>query len=275
MQAARDPHVTRWSALPPRPRAPSAQTNRVVKVTRARERGARLLRRLGIAGPARPQVPLRGRRRREARQLALPGPPSCRRLERTPHPRRPLRRERLVRRQLRELLPCERAGRPQRPRAVARACRRRPGSPFVAHVAMETSYVHGRTDRRPAREGQLLFPPHYYNNFYELTKAIASPRERARPARLRPAPHAAPALDRDRGLAHRQQRRRHQGDQRSRQRVRPFAAGARREQAVRRVPSGRAAWRSPRSPGAFPSDPLGVAQPDPGPSRRPWRCWRP
>jgi nucleoside-diphosphate-sugar epimerase len=47
------------------------------------------------------------------------------------------------------------------------------GSPFVACVAIGTSYVHGRRGERPAREGQLEFPRHYYNNFYELTKAMA------------------------------------------------------------------------------------------------------
>jgi nucleoside-diphosphate-sugar epimerase len=48
------------------------------------------------------------------------------------------------------------------------------GTPFVAHVAIETSYVHGRRGKRPAREGELEFPRHYYNNFYELTKAMAT-----------------------------------------------------------------------------------------------------
>jgi nucleoside-diphosphate-sugar epimerase len=48
------------------------------------------------------------------------------------------------------------------------------GSPFIAHVAVETSYVHGRTGPRRAREGQPAFPRHYYNNYYELTKALAT-----------------------------------------------------------------------------------------------------
>jgi nucleoside-diphosphate-sugar epimerase len=51
---------------------------------------------------------------------------------------------------------------------------RTPRSPFVAHVAIGTSYVHGRHGERPAREGELEFPRHYYNNFYELTKAMAT-----------------------------------------------------------------------------------------------------
>jgi dihydroflavonol-4-reductase len=49
-----------------------------------------------------------------------------------------------------------------------------PASPFVAHVAIETSYVHGRARRGAASEGRLEFPLHYYNNHYELTKALAT-----------------------------------------------------------------------------------------------------
>jgi nucleoside-diphosphate-sugar epimerase len=49
-----------------------------------------------------------------------------------------------------------------------------PGSPFVSHVAIETSYIHGRKRRSIAQENALVFPRHFYNNFYELTKAMAS-----------------------------------------------------------------------------------------------------
>jgi nucleoside-diphosphate-sugar epimerase len=49
-----------------------------------------------------------------------------------------------------------------------------PGSPFVAHVAIETSYIHGRQPRRLAREDEVVFPRNFYNNYYELTKAMAS-----------------------------------------------------------------------------------------------------
>jgi nucleoside-diphosphate-sugar epimerase len=51
---------------------------------------------------------------------------------------------------------------------------RAPRSPFVAHVAVETSYIHGRRRKEAAREDRLAFPAHYYNNFYELTKAMAA-----------------------------------------------------------------------------------------------------
>ena len=48
------------------------------------------------------------------------------------------------------------------------------GSRFVAHVAIETSYIHGRRKRSIAQEDALVFPRHFYNNYYELTKAMAS-----------------------------------------------------------------------------------------------------
>jgi nucleoside-diphosphate-sugar epimerase len=49
-----------------------------------------------------------------------------------------------------------------------------PGGQFVAHVAIETSYIHGRRKRTIAQEHALVFPRHFYNNYYELTKAMAS-----------------------------------------------------------------------------------------------------
>jgi nucleoside-diphosphate-sugar epimerase len=48
------------------------------------------------------------------------------------------------------------------------------GSQFIQHVAIETSYIHGRKKASIAQEGGLAFPRHFYNNFYELTKAMAS-----------------------------------------------------------------------------------------------------
>jgi nucleoside-diphosphate-sugar epimerase len=56
----------------------------------------------------------------------------------------------------------------------ALAMQRARGSPFVGHVAVETSYIHGRVRRDVASEHHLAFPPHFYNNFYELTKAMAA-----------------------------------------------------------------------------------------------------
>jgi nucleoside-diphosphate-sugar epimerase len=58
--------------------------------------------------------------------------------------------------------------------AFARSLQEAEGSPFVAHVAIETSYIHGRRKRTIAQETALVFPPHFYSNYYELTKAMAS-----------------------------------------------------------------------------------------------------
>ncbi|MBI3929898.1 MAG: SDR family oxidoreductase [Armatimonadetes bacterium] len=48
------------------------------------------------------------------------------------------------------------------------------GSPFVAHLSIETSYIHGRQVIEQAREDEVVFPRNFYNNYYELTKAMAS-----------------------------------------------------------------------------------------------------
>lgn len=49
-----------------------------------------------------------------------------------------------------------------------------PASPFVAHIGIETSYIHGRQMKGQAREDDIVFPRNFYNNYYELTKAMAS-----------------------------------------------------------------------------------------------------
>ncbi len=49
-----------------------------------------------------------------------------------------------------------------------------PGSPFVSHLSVETSYIHGRQTKEVAREDEVVFPRNFYNNYYELTKAMAS-----------------------------------------------------------------------------------------------------
>jgi nucleoside-diphosphate-sugar epimerase len=46
--------------------------------------------------------------------------------------------------------------------------------PFVAHQSIETSYIHGRQVKKIAREDEMVFPRNFYNNYYELTKAMAS-----------------------------------------------------------------------------------------------------
>lgn len=47
-------------------------------------------------------------------------------------------------------------------------------SKFVSHLAIETSYIHGRQTKQEAREDDIVFPRNFYNNYYELTKAMAS-----------------------------------------------------------------------------------------------------
>lgn len=58
--------------------------------------------------------------------------------------------------------------------AVSHELQNSPESPFVSHVSIETSYIHGRQWRQPAREDEIVFPRNFYNNYYELTKAMAS-----------------------------------------------------------------------------------------------------
>jgi len=58
--------------------------------------------------------------------------------------------------------------------AFSLAVQQAEGSQFVNHIAIETSYIHGRKKRSIAQENALVFPRHFYNNFYELTKAMAS-----------------------------------------------------------------------------------------------------
>ncbi|MEM9556388.1 MAG: SDR family oxidoreductase [Acidobacteriota bacterium] len=58
--------------------------------------------------------------------------------------------------------------------AFSESLQRAESSPFVAHIGIETSYIHGRQKQDPAREDEIVFPRNYYNNYYELTKAIAS-----------------------------------------------------------------------------------------------------
>jgi len=58
--------------------------------------------------------------------------------------------------------------------SFALSCQNAPGAAFVAHIAIETSYIHGRKRLSMAAEHALVFPRHFYNNFYELTKALAS-----------------------------------------------------------------------------------------------------
>ena len=57
---------------------------------------------------------------------------------------------------------------------LSRELQNAPGSRFVTHVSIETSYIHGRQTGALAREDEIVFPRSYYNNYYELTKCFGS-----------------------------------------------------------------------------------------------------
>ncbi len=58
--------------------------------------------------------------------------------------------------------------------AFSLSCQAARRSAFIAHIAIETSYIHGRTKPAMAQEAALVFPRNFYNNYYELTKAMAA-----------------------------------------------------------------------------------------------------
>jgi nucleoside-diphosphate-sugar epimerase len=47
-------------------------------------------------------------------------------------------------------------------------------SRFISHIAIETAYVHGRNSGEVAREDEPSFPHDFYNNTYELSKALSA-----------------------------------------------------------------------------------------------------
>jgi nucleoside-diphosphate-sugar epimerase len=55
---------------------------------------------------------------------------------------------------------------------VASMIQNHPGSPFVNAIFTETCYIHGRRKPNEGKEAELQFPNDYYNNYYELTKAL-------------------------------------------------------------------------------------------------------
>ena len=173
-QAAADPHVERGRVASCGPETiRDRKTKEVVRVlSAARARGAaaeaaahrrakRRARFRFVDGDIeKPDFGIDGRRARAAPARA--------------DPRGPLRGERLLRRHLRELVPRQRARLPERARVLARSSRRR-----RARASWPTWRSRPRTStaaskRTIAQEDALVFPRHFYNNFYELTKAMAS-----------------------------------------------------------------------------------------------------
>jgi nucleoside-diphosphate-sugar epimerase len=171
VQAAEHPHVVEVVCVVrrERPRPPPARGS--ARVLGARERGKGLLRLLGIEGPAARKFRFvegdiekrsLGLRPHEVRRLA-------RRLTHVVHCAASVAFDDTFESSFRANVLGSRHA-----LALARRLQRTAGSPFVAHVALETSFVHGRASRGRVAEDGLEFPARYYNNFYELTKAMAA-----------------------------------------------------------------------------------------------------
>ena len=170
-QAASHPYVEEVVSVVRKEEIRDRKTKQVVAVLSARERGELLLKRLHVGARA------RARFRFVEGDVEQPG-----------FAIEPSELERL-RRELTHVVHCAASVSFDDPyersfRANVLGCRNAlafskqvqaaPGSRFVAHVAIETSYIHGRRKRSIAQEDALVFPRHFYNNYYELTKAMAS-----------------------------------------------------------------------------------------------------
>jgi nucleoside-diphosphate-sugar epimerase len=171
VQSIENPHVAEVVCLLRPERARDPRTGRVAEIVPARERGARLLRRLGIRGAAARRIrfvdgnverPGLGIRAAEASRLrrTLTHVVHCAASVAFDDSYESLFRANVV--GSRNSL------------AFSLDLQRSHGSPFVAHVAVETSYIHGRLRHDVAREDRLAFPARFYNNFYEVTKALAA-----------------------------------------------------------------------------------------------------
>lgn len=170
-QAASDPHVEEVVSVVRPETIRDRKTKEVVRVVSARERGAQLLKRMDVAGRAARKF------RFVEGDVERPGfgidAAELERLKSTlthvVHCAASVSFDDTYENSFRSnVLGCRNA------LAFSKALQSAPGSPFVAHVAIETSYIHGRRKRSIAQEDALVFPRHFYNNYYELTKAMAS-----------------------------------------------------------------------------------------------------
>jgi nucleoside-diphosphate-sugar epimerase len=170
-QAAASPHVAEVVSVVRKEAIRDRRTKRVVKVLSARERGAQLLRRLHVSGKAARKF------RFVEGDVEKPGfgidAAEISRLKRAlthvVHCAASVSFDDTYESSFRaNVLGCRNA------LEFSKALQATPGSRFVAHVAIETSYIHGRRKRSIAQEDALVFPRHFYNNYYELTKAMAS-----------------------------------------------------------------------------------------------------
>jgi nucleoside-diphosphate-sugar epimerase len=170
-QAAGDPHVAEIVSVVRPETVRDRRTKQVVRVVSARERGAQLLKRMHVPGRAARKF------RFVEGDVEKPGfgihAAEIERLKGTlthvVHCAASVSFDDTYESSFRaNVLGCRNA------LAFSKALQSAPGSPFVAHVAIETSYIHGRRKRSIAQEDALVFPRHFYNNYYELTKAMAS-----------------------------------------------------------------------------------------------------
>jgi nucleoside-diphosphate-sugar epimerase len=170
-QAARHPHVEEVVAVVRPQTVRDRKTRRVLKVLSPRQRGAQLLKWLDIRGKDAKRFRfIKG-------DIEEPGfgisPAELTRLKKSlthvVHCAASVAFDDPYERSFRaNVLGCSNA------LAFSKAIQSARGSRFVAHVAIETSYIHGRRKRSIAQEDALVFPRHFYNNYYELTKAMAS-----------------------------------------------------------------------------------------------------
>lgn len=170
-QAAAHPHVDEVVCVVRKETIRDRKTKEIVKVLSARERGALLLKRLHVTGKAAARFrfvegdveqPYFGIEASELERLR-------RELTHVVHCAASVSFDDPYESSFRSnVLGCKNA------LAFSKQVQAAPGSHFVAHVAIETSYIHGRRKRTIAQEHALVFPRHFYNNYYELTKAMAS-----------------------------------------------------------------------------------------------------
>jgi nucleoside-diphosphate-sugar epimerase len=171
VQAAKHPHVEEVVAVVRPETIRDRKTRRVLRVLAPRQRGAQLLKRLGLRGEAAQRFrfikgdieePGFGISSAELKRLRKS-------LTHVVHCAASVAFDDPYDRSFRaNVLGCRNA------LAFSKAMQSARGSRFVAHVAIETSYIHGRRKRSIAQEDALVFPRHFYNNYYELTKAMAS-----------------------------------------------------------------------------------------------------
>ena len=170
-QAAKDPRIARLTAIVRSEKITDRKTGEVLRVIDAAERGALLLRRLGIDDSAASKF--------EFVQGDIEEPSFG--LEDSDHD--------ALARSVTHVVHCAASVSFDDPYEASfrsnvlgsvnalgfsLSLQQKRGSPFVEHVAIETSYIHGRKRNAMAQEEALVFPRHFYNNFYELTKAMAS-----------------------------------------------------------------------------------------------------